>query len=887
MYFLACLFGIATASSQIVNIPDPAFKARLLAANGWNNVAINASGYSAAIDTNLDGEIQMSEAQAVRKLNVYNSSYIQDMTGIAAFTNITSLDCSVNGISVLDVSMLPLLETLNCNDNNIVTLNVAGLTALESLQLNQNAVTQLDLSTLTSLKTVDCYGNQLSVLNIANLSQLETVNAGGNQLSSLNTSGLPSLVDLQISLNQFTSFDATNLPALKVLAISSNPNLSTVNISGMQNLQSLHCGNGQIASLDLSNVPSLEQLYCEWNLLQTLDLSALPLLSVVYCEANDLTSVNFGSNSSLTYVNLNYNQLSSVDVSQTPGLLTLLLHDNELTSIDLTGLHELYTLGLNDNQLTELDLTDLPNVFNVECARNQLVSINAKNGNDENWISMAGNQTLQFVCVDASQEYDVRQMLLNISYFPEYYSYYTIVSVSDYCSFVPGGEFYTLQGNATYDMNANGCDIGSIAFPNFNLHVSDGILSGNFLPDASGSYTIPLQAGSHTISPALENPEYFTVSPQSVTLTFPSEVDPVVQNFCITPNGQHSDLEVIIIPVGPARPGFDAYYQIIYKNKGTTTLSGSITFTYQEQFSDFVTADPIVNSQSPGMLSWNYTDLLPFETRSIVVTLNINSPMEIPAVNMGDQLDFDAEIFPIAGDGTPWDNDFGIKQTVVNSLDPNDKICLEGNNVGPEMIGEYVHYMIRFENTGTFPAENIVVRDMIDLEKFDIATLVPLHASHSFETRISAMNKVEFIFENIMLPFDDLSNDGYIAFKIKTLPTLQTGNSFSNAASIYFDYNFPIDTNTATTAIQLLEVSDFDFDQQFTIYPNPARDVLNIKVADGVTPHSAAIYNMLGQKAIDVVGWQSIIDVSSLQAGNYMIKVISDQGDFAKMFMVR
>ncbi len=54
-------------------------------------------------------------------------------------------------------------------------------------------------------------------------------------------------------------------------------------------------------------------------------------------------------------------------------------------------------------------------------------------------------------------------------------------------------------------------------------------------------------------------------------------------------------------------------------------------------------------------------------------------------------------------------------------------------------------------------------------------------------TKISETNKVEFIFENINLPFDDATNDGYVAFKIQTNPSLVVGDSFSNTASIYFD----------------------------------------------------------------------------------------------------
>ena len=74
---------------------------------------------------------------------------------------------------------------------------------------------------------------------------------------------------------------------------------------------------------------------------------------------------------------------------------------------------------------------------------------------------------------------------------------------------------------------------------------------------------------------------------------------------------------------------------------------------------------------------------------------------------------------------------------MVNSYDPNDKTCLEGKNVTSEVIGEYVHYVIRFENTGTYNAQNITITDYIDTAKFDISTLQPLTGSHLFVTRIS------------------------------------------------------------------------------------------------------------------------------------------------------
>jgi hypothetical protein len=89
------------------------------------------------------------------------------------------------------------------------------------------------------------------------------------------------------------------------------------------------------------------------------------------------------------------------------------------------------------------------------------------------------------------------------------------------------------------------------------------------------------------------------------------------------------------LPINRARPGFDASYKIIYKNKGTNTQSGSVNLTFDDAVLDFVTANPVVTSQTVNNLSWDFIDLKPFETREIIVTVNVNSPMETPAVNIG------------------------------------------------------------------------------------------------------------------------------------------------------------------------------------------------------------------------------------------------------------
>ena len=92
--------------------------------------------------------------------------------------------------------------------------------------------------------------------------------------------------------------------------------------------------------------------------------------------------------------------------------------------------------------------------------------------------------------------------------------------------------------------------------------------------------------------------------------------------------------------------------------------------------------------------------MLPQESRVIEVKLNLNSTVETPPINSGNVLTYTAAITGNV-DEIPNDNTSTFNQTVVNSLDPNDKTCIEGATISPAMVGKYVHYSMRFENTGT------------------------------------------------------------------------------------------------------------------------------------------------------------------------------------------
>lgn len=443
---------------------------------------------------------------------------------------------------------------------------------------------------------------------------------------------------------------------------------------------------------------------------------------------------------------------------------------------------------------------------------------------------------------------------------------------------------YAIQGNVRYDSNSNGCDASDMNMPNQRITFT-GVNSGTLITNQTGFYSYyDAQPGSNSLTPVMENPAYFTVSPPSASVTLSVANPYFVQDFCISPNGTHNDLQVYLIPILGARPGFDATYKIIYKNKGTHLQNGSITLNFNDNVMDLVSANPAIDSQGTNTLNWNFSNLLPFESRQIFVTMNINSPSETPPVNVGNILSFTATVNG-ATDETPANNTSNLYQTVVGSYDPNDKTCVEGNSLPIGDVGKYLDYVIRFENTGTANAENVVVRDVIDTSKFDINSLTPISGSHSFITKISNTNVVEFIFENINLPFDDANNDGYVAFKIKTKPTLTLGTNINNTASIYFDYNLPVITNTYTTTVSNLGSQDFEFSSVFTLSPVPAKDKLNITIKQGVLISSVSIYNTLGQLIQVNTNPTENIDISGLKTGSYFIKIISDKGTASSKFV--
>lgn len=896
IYLIIFMIMLSMPKAQIVNITDANFKDRLLSANTTNNkIAKNQAGNWTNVDTNYDGQIQASEALNLTYLDLTlsppDTNYIFNISGIENFTNLTHLDLNRNKITSINLS-LPNLENLILNSNGVTSINVQNCTNLKTLQISNHGFTTLDIqsnslknlnvgSNLTpfninfqhipNLETVMMFYAPIPSLDLSNKPNLKNVRLENmTELTSLNLQGCNLLNEVQLSnLYTVSSLDLHNLPALVNVYCTNNYYLQSIDVSNNNNIKKLYINNNKLTSIDISTLPNLLDFKIDHNELTSLDLSNHTLLQEVNCESNNIANLNLQNTPALQTLNCQWNMLLSVNLQSSPQLQMLSLGYNDLTTIDVSPLQNLTSLGVRDNQLQSLDVTQNPLLTSLACNGNYgLEYLFVKNGAlKANYCNFNDTDYLKYICCDASQIDD-------FIYYAGYYGGYFPVEVNSYCSFTPGGSFYTIQGNTKYDSNNNGCDTNDLNKALQQFTITNATVSGSIIANNSGNHSIAVGAGTHIITPVLENPAYFNSTPATFTATFPTQTSPLTQNFCLTANGTHNDLEVLITPVTAAAPGFDTKYKIVYKNKGTTTQSGALIYNFNDDLMNYLSSTLAPNSQSTGILSWNFTNLLPFETKEITVTFKLNTPTQTPPLNGGDVLHYTAQINGTT-DETPIDNIFTLNQTVVNSFDPNDKTCLEGASITQAKVGDYIHYLIRFENTGTANAQNIVVKDEIDGTKFDLASLVPLNASHNFVTRVTNPNIVEFIFENIQLPFNDADNDGYVSFKIKTKSNLVIGDSFTNTAKIYFDYNAPIITNSYTTTVQnTLGITEINNDKTaFSIYPNPVHDLLFVKSKEKII--KAEIYDSAGRILNSVSVSTNSINTSELVKGAYMIKLFT------------
>lgn len=301
---LTVFFFFNFSKAQIINIPDPNFKNALINTNCVDFDLDNI--YDDDADTNDDGEIQLSEAQAVLGMAIYSAN-INSMEGIEHFENIVRFYCDFNSIDELDLSNNINLELISCNFNGMTSLNVSNLVNLKDLMCEENNLTNLDLSDNINIEELQCDVNFLENLDLSN---------------NLN------LLGFSCTRNNISNLDLTNNINLEVIVVGSN----------------------LFTSLDLSNNINLETFYCSGNTLGNVN----QLTSVDFSDNVNLRLLTLANSPNLTSINLKNGSLlddnggNSASINGCPNLTSICVDPEELNYIQTI---------VNNNGYTNCEVT--------------------------------------------------------------------------------------------------------------------------------------------------------------------------------------------------------------------------------------------------------------------------------------------------------------------------------------------------------------------------------------------------------------------------------------------------------------------------------------------------------------------------------------------------
>ena len=584
------------ASAQNVTFNDTNFKNALLS-------------HDPVIDTNEDGEIQVSEAEAFTGfLNLYNQS-ISDATGLEAFINITKLDISQNSLTSLDVTDLSALTYLYAYSNSLTALDVSQNTALDSLRLLYNSLNTIDLSNNADLAFLDIRENQLTSLDVTNNPSLEALQFSNNNISTFEFSaGLTSsLKYLGFGDNPLAaSFDFTQFPNLIYMACSSS-GLSSLDVSQMSNLVFLLIFDNPITAIDLSQNTALETLWAGNTHIKDLDLSnnvnltSINLNSSSFNETESLietVDLRNGNNEAITALYLIDNAnlecilvdnpsdpFPNIETAQFDGFTNftsvcrpisfsdaslesaLLAHDpiidinaddiiSEEEAAAFTGVLSLSSLNI----ATAEELHYFTSATGLDISDNQLTSLNIKNGNNENFtvFDATGNSSLTCIKVD------------NATYSTENWTNIdTGASFSAYCD---SDEIVYIPDEALKSRMVSYVDID----PNRDGEVTYGealAFTGSFstgssqlINDMTGIEALENMTGLEIriLSPASISELDLTTLTQLTSLTVDQSIDGGLTGLDLSKNTLLENLTIRRIPVGGLDPGI--YPNLTYFN---------------------------------------------------------------------------------------------------------------------------------------------------------------------------------------------------------------------------------------------------------------------------------------------------------------------------------
>jgi uncharacterized repeat protein (TIGR01451 family) len=356
---------------------------------------------------------------------------------------------------------------------------------------------------------------------------------------------------------------------------------------------------------------------------------------------------------------------------------------------------------------------------------------------------------------------------------------------------------------------------------------------------------------------------------------------------CGGTTNQCTDLWTSVTPWIGYYQNSTAYIKLNWGSYGPGAVgSYTLSFTYPTGVSPILSSiqnnNYVINGNT---ITWNLSNSATNFTNFDVIMFNVPGGL----IN-GAQHFFTSTISPTGSttDCSTYNNNGSLLQILGNSYDPNDKNAStdymnENYPLGylDPFIDDALSYTIRFQNTGTAPAQNIYIIDTLDAH-LDWSSFALIEASHPMQVVNLGNGIMRFEFPQIWLP-DSTTNEpeshGHLTYRITENPNNLIMSTIENTAYIYFDWNAPIITNTTLHTNMWFDGIE-ELNNKLRVTPNPAHSTLTIELAH---EQKVKIFDLSGQLLIfqDVIPGQQI-DIQDLKPGLYIVETEEQRTKFIK-----
>ena len=300
------------AFSQNVEFEDDIFKDYLI---------------SQGIDTNGDGEIQLTEAEVLTQMEIRNSD-ASSLVGIKSFVNLETIILENEEIPEIDLSEM----------GELVEVQVLGI--CNSMIFNASRCNKLEIFNAVSDASIDSIIiNNCPVLNTFEFDDL-------GDLRFVDISTCPDITELQTTSPEFVELDVSGCIGLQFIS-------GAFNLIGMEDLVSLrHLDFATERNLTIFDFPLLERI----------DLGLFLGDKVMVRNCPVLVEINISSSYEAADQGLFY----ELEVSEAPSLLRIIANEgNALKNIFATGLSSLDFIDLNYENIDSVDLSNNPKLESI------------------------------------------------------------------------------------------------------------------------------------------------------------------------------------------------------------------------------------------------------------------------------------------------------------------------------------------------------------------------------------------------------------------------------------------------------------------------------------------------------------------------------------------